>query len=44
MFLIYIAIGVILTMYALNFKTVNAWIITNVMAAKEMWAKYRSKP
>ena len=44
MFLIYIAIGAVLTLYALNFKTVNTWTVTNVMAAKEMWAKYRAKP
>ena len=44
MFLIYIAIGVALTMYALNFKAVNAWTVTNVTAAKNAWARYRAKP
>ena len=44
MFLIYIAIGAVITLYALNFKTVNAWTITNVTAAKDAWARYRAKP
>ena len=47
MFLLFLTVfflGATVTLYALNFKTVNTWIATNVMAIKEMWAKYRAKP
>ena len=47
MFLLFLTVfflGAAVTLYALNFKAVNTWIATNVMAAKEMWEKYRAKP
>lgn len=47
MFFIYVAIfatGSAVTLYAVNFKSVNTYITTNVMAARELWAKYRAKP
>jgi len=47
MFLLFLTVffaGAVVTMYALNFTSVNTWIVTAVMSVKEMWAKYRAKP
>ena len=45
MFLLFLTVfflGATVTLYALNFKTVNTWAVTNAMSAKEMWTKWRA--